>query len=69
MEEAGINYSRKTIVQASHLKTQIKSMGIRMDSHMIFSIDNVWSGQKGNCIFLQLIGRKAKGNGSKCGLK
>jgi hypothetical protein len=39
MDEAGINYSRKTIVQASHLKTQIKSLGIRKDRHMSFSLD------------------------------
>jgi hypothetical protein len=36
MDEAGINYSRKTIVKASHLKTQI---GITKDRHMIFSLD------------------------------
>jgi hypothetical protein len=39
MDEAGINYSRKTIVQVSHLKTQIKSLGIRKDMHTIFSLD------------------------------
>jgi hypothetical protein len=31
--------SKKTIVQASHLKTQIESLGIRRDKHMIFSLD------------------------------
>jgi hypothetical protein len=33
MDEAEVNYSRKTIVQASHLKHQIESVGIRKDRH------------------------------------
>jgi hypothetical protein len=36
---AGINYSKKTIVQASHLKTQIESLGIKKEKHTIFSLD------------------------------
>jgi hypothetical protein len=39
LDEAGINYSRKTIIQASHLKTQIESLGIRRDKNTIFSLD------------------------------
>jgi hypothetical protein len=39
MDDAGINYSRKTIVQASHLKTQIESLDIRKDKHTLFSLD------------------------------
>jgi hypothetical protein len=39
IDAAGINYSEKTIVQASHLKTQIESLGIKKDMHTIFSLD------------------------------
>jgi hypothetical protein len=38
-DENKINYSRKTIVQASHLKKQIESLDIRNDRHTIFSLD------------------------------
>jgi hypothetical protein len=62
--KAGINYSRKTIVQASHdLKLQIESIGIREDRHTIFSLDieafypfgYIWSGGKSIQVFLQLL--------------
>jgi hypothetical protein len=39
VDKAGINYTRKTIVQASHLKTQIESLNIKRDKHAIFSFD------------------------------
>jgi hypothetical protein len=39
MEEAQLNYSRKTIIPASDLKCQIESIGIRKDRHTIFSLD------------------------------
>jgi hypothetical protein len=39
MNKADINYSSKTIVQASHLKLQIKSLAIRKDKHTLFSLD------------------------------
>jgi hypothetical protein len=40
MDEAEVNYRRKTIIQASHLKRQIESLlGIRKDRHTIFSLD------------------------------
>jgi hypothetical protein len=39
IDEAGINYTSKTIVQASHLKTQIESLNIKRDGHTIFSLD------------------------------
>jgi hypothetical protein len=35
MDKAGVNNSRKTIIQASHLKTQIKSLNIKKDRHTI----------------------------------
>jgi hypothetical protein len=38
-DEADINYSRKTIIQVSHLKTQIKSLGIRKDEQTLFSLE------------------------------
>ena len=39
IDKAGINYTKKTIVQASHLKSQIESLKIRKDKHTIFSLD------------------------------
>jgi hypothetical protein len=39
MDQAKVNYSRKTIVQASHLKLQIESLSIRKDRHTMFSLD------------------------------
>jgi hypothetical protein len=39
MDKAEVNYSRKTFIQASHLKLQIKSLSIRKGRHMIFSLD------------------------------
>ena len=39
IDDAGINYSKKTIVQASHLKLQIEPLSIRKDEYMIFSLD------------------------------
>jgi hypothetical protein len=39
VDKAGINYTRKTIVQASHLKTQIESLNIKRDKHTVFSLD------------------------------
>jgi hypothetical protein len=39
MDEGEVNYSRKTIIQASDLKCQIESLGIRKDRHTIFSLD------------------------------
>jgi threonine synthase len=38
MDEVSINCSRKNNVQASHLKTQIESLGIRKDKHTLFSL-------------------------------
>jgi hypothetical protein len=39
-DNAEVNYSRKTIIQASHLKCQIESLSIRKDrQHMISSLD------------------------------
>jgi hypothetical protein len=37
--DAGINCSKKTIVQASHLKLQIESLSIKKDKHTVFSLD------------------------------
>jgi hypothetical protein len=39
IDEAGINYSKKTIFQALHSNLQIESLGIRKDKHMISSLD------------------------------
>ncbi len=40
MDEAGITYSKKTIIQASHLKPQIESLrSIRKNKHTICSLD------------------------------
>jgi hypothetical protein len=39
IDDAGIDYSKKTIVQVSHLKLQIESLGIKRDKHTIFSLD------------------------------
>jgi hypothetical protein len=39
MDKVGVNYTRKTIVQAAHLKSEIESLGIRNDKHTIFSLD------------------------------
>ena len=39
VDKAGINYTRKTIVQALHLQTQIESLNIKRDKHTIFSLD------------------------------
>jgi hypothetical protein len=39
IDNAGIKYSKKTRIQASHLKTQIESLGIKKDKQMIFSLD------------------------------
>jgi hypothetical protein len=39
MDEAGVNYTRKTTVQATHLKCKIESLGIRKAKHTIFSLD------------------------------
>jgi hypothetical protein len=33
------DYSKKTIVQAAHLKLQIKSLRIKKDKHTIYSLD------------------------------
>jgi hypothetical protein len=38
IDHTGINYSKKTIVQASQLKLQIESFGIKKDKHMMFSL-------------------------------
>jgi hypothetical protein len=38
MDEAEVNNSRKTIVQAADLKCQIESLGIRKDRHTVFSL-------------------------------
>ena len=63
MDKYKINYSRKTIVQALHLQTQMKSLGIKEDRHTIFSLDieaisHVWPGQESNSILFKLIGRE-----------
>jgi hypothetical protein len=39
MDDAGINYSKKTIVQASHLKLQIESLKIKKEERTMFSLD------------------------------
>jgi hypothetical protein len=39
IDKAGIIYTKKTIIQASHLKTQIESLNIKRDKHTIFSLD------------------------------
>lgn len=39
MDRNNINYSRKTIVQASHLKEQLEDLNIRNSTHTIVSMD------------------------------
>ena len=39
VDEAGINYSRKTITQASDLKLKLDALEIKKDKHTIFSLD------------------------------
>ena len=38
IDDAVINYSKKIIVQALHLKLQIESLGIKKDKHIISSL-------------------------------
>ena len=39
IDGADIVYTKKTIVQASHLKTQLESLNINKNRHTIFSLD------------------------------
>jgi hypothetical protein len=38
LDDNGINYSKKTIMQASHLKEELETLGIHKDECTLFSI-------------------------------